>query len=430
MNKHLLSQKSYFKPKRSVLGVLAVGVLSFQLVVAPASFAQADLDDYLTQIAGDDDQAPANATQDKLGMGGTQIQVGPQNSALEAAVEPASQPIFGEAFQAVGDIVPVPAAQNNQRNIANDGDALPNIPDLTTRSSAAGMNLPVQDNMRLDVSGMGLDEKSPAELEEEIRREAFDAAITGLFPLTPDNIKVLLTKQDEVARATEEPINGIPTPKINVETISLDPGVEPMVITTSAGFITTLNILDVTGAPWPIQDVSWAGDFEIIEPEEGGHIIRITPLGHSAFGNMSIRMLTLKTPITIQLKTDKDSVQYRVDARIPEYGPFATTPLIDGGSERVAGDANIMSVLDGIAPKNAEKMYVSGVDARTSAYKYNNMTYVRTPLTLISPSWDQSVSSADGMHVYALNDTPVILLSDNGRLTRVNLSLVADDDNE
>jgi intracellular multiplication protein IcmK len=295
--------------------------------------------------------------------------------------------------------------------------ALPNIDSEYDVSAFENIDA---DNMILDEDLVI--EKTQEELEEEIRREAFDAAITGLFPLRPDQIRTLLREYDATQRAVEEPVFGVPTPQVNVETVSLDPGVKPMVITTATGHVTTLNILDITGAPWPVQDISWAGNFEIIEPEEGEHIIRITPLATAAYGNMSIRLLTLKTPVTIMLKTSKNEVQYRIDARIPEYGPFATAPLIQGGTERVAGNRLITSVLDGVMPEGARKMSVSGVDGRTSAYTLNGLTYLRTPLTLLSPGWEQSVSSADGMNVYALSQTPVLLLSDNGRFVRANVN--------
>jgi len=122
------------------------------------------------------------------------------------------------------------------------------------------------------------------------------------------------------------------------------------------------------------------------------------------------------------LKTSKDEVQYRVDARIPEYGPFAQAPLIQGGTERVAGNSLITSVLDGTPPEGAKRLNVSGVDGRTRAYTINGLTYLRTPLTLLSPGWEQSVSSADGMNVYALSQAPVLLLSDKGRFVRANLN--------
>jgi intracellular multiplication protein IcmK len=67
-------------------------------------------------------------------------------------------------------------------------------------------------------------------------------------------------------------------------------------------------------------------------------------------------------------------------------------------------------------------MKVSGTDGRTTAYMVGDTTYVRTPLTLLSPGWSGSVSSADGMNVYSLSNAPVILLSDKGQVSRVRLS--------
>jgi len=384
--------------------ILMVGVL-FATPIKPLSAQESvDLNSYLNQISESE----------------------PSQENLQTGSQEEPEGVFGGVFSQISDALP--GGEDGGRQV-NDGDALPNIPNVNARSTQAGMNLPVS-NDPLSADSLGLIEKTPQQLEEEIRREAFDAAITGLFPLSVDNVKTLLRRNDEIQKAVQDPISGIPTPQIDVETISLDPGVAPMKIMTSAGFITTISILDVTGAPWPIQDVSWAGDYEVIEPEEGGHILRITPLTKAAYGNMSLRLLTLKTPVTIQLETNPDNVQYRVDARIPEYGPFAETPLIEGGSDRIAGDPKIMSVLDGVAPSNAQKLYVSGTDRRTTAYKIGNITYVRSPLTLISPSWDQSVSSADGMNVYAMRDTPVVLLSDKGRVSRINLSAVRESEDE
>jgi intracellular multiplication protein IcmK len=303
------------------------------------------------------------------------------------------------------------------------GDALP---DVRLRVEDTGLDISAVDGVRTPISSVEFERKSPEELAEEIRQEAFDAAITGLFPMRPNEIKEVLKQYDITTRAAEEPVFGVPTPTVSVETISLDPGVAPMILKTATGHITTLSLLDATGAPWPIQDISWAGDFEVIEPEEGGHIIRVTPMSIAAYGNMSIRLLKLQTPVTIMLSTSKDEVQYRVDARIAELGPQSAPQIIDGGSERVAGNDLIMSILDGTPPSGTTKLYVGGVDARTTAYKMNNMTYVRTPLTLLSPGWQQSVSSADGMNVYALGETPVLLLSDKGRFTRVNLATKKD----
>lgn len=408
---------------------MVVAVLLVSLAVVTPSFAQDDID--LESYLKKEEPAPA---QTDLSPATSQSNAATsKDDKAEADISPVPPQTLKDVKSTEG--TPAAPAQDNlnvsQAGVTVDqgtGDALPPVVNTRLRINTEGFDNVGQKNVttEFELGGQDPNKKSQQELAEEIRQEAFDAAITGMFPLRPEDIKSLLKEYDKTKRATEEPVNGIPTPRVSVETVSLDPGVAPMVIHTAVGHITTLNILDVTGAPWPVQDISWAGDFEVIEPEEGGHVIRITPMALTAYGNMSIRLLTLKTPVTIMLKTGKDEVQYRVDARIPEFGPFAQTPLIDGGSERVAGSALIMAVLDGTPPEAAEKLSVSGVDGRTTAYKIHSTTYVRTPLTLLSPGWEQSVTSADGMNVYALADTPVLLLSDRGRFMRASLSVGKD----
>jgi intracellular multiplication protein IcmK len=268
-------------------------------------------------------------------------------------------------------------------------------------------------------------EKSPEDLEEEARRQAFDAALQGLLPMRPGEIRELLEHFDRTQESVEVPVYPNPKPEVTVQTISLDPGAQPVTVKVAHGHVTTLNVLDASGAPWPIEDISWAGNFEVIESSASGgsHIIRISPSSEFAYGNMSIRLLTLKTPVIVTLETSRDIVHYRFDAIIPEYGPVAEIPLIDTGlTISAGGDQSISSVLEGIAPEASEKLSVEGVDGRTSAYRLDGMTYLRTPHTLLSPGWSSSVSSADGTHVYAIEDTPVIILSDKGRMVRARLS--------
>lgn len=267
-------------------------------------------------------------------------------------------------------------------------------------------------------------EKSEEELAEEARKQAFDAALQGVLPLRPEEIRTLLEHFDRTQESVELPVYPSPKPEFAVETVSLDPGAPPATVRVAYGHVTTLTILDETGSPWPIEDISWAGNFEVVETSaaQGSHIVRISPQSEFATGNMSIRLLTLKTPVILSLETSRDIVHYRFDAIIPEYGPLAQAPLIEKGITTVAGDGEIASVLQGVMPKGAKKLDVSGVDGRTTAYAFKGQTYVRTPLTLLSPAWSSSVASADGMRVYAIQDAPVLLLSDKGRMVRARLS--------
>lgn len=311
-------------------------------------------------------------------------------------------------------------AEEQDQEMTGESDALPDISKIRIRTE--GFDLAPERNITVYPGDNPASEIDQEAMMEDIRREAFDAAVTGLFPLKPEDIKSLLRYYDQTEEAAQGPIYDLPTPEVSVLTVSMDPGVAPPTIKTAVGTVTTLNILDITGAPWPIQDITWAGDFDIIEPEEGGHIIRITPMAKFTYGNISVRLLTLKTPITFALRVGRDSVHYRVDARVPEFGPFAEAQLMEGGAQLVAGSSTLTAVLDGTPPSGAESLSVSGVDGRTTAYKLAGMTYVRTPLTLLSPGWESSVSSADGMNVYALSETPVLLLSDQGQFKRAMLS--------
>jgi len=279
-----------------------------------------------------------------------------------------------------------------------------------------GFDLPLDQNLPVL-------EKTKEEKEIEMRQQAFDAAINGLFPLKPDEIRRLLERKDENVQALEVPIYAAPVPESAFATVSLDPGEKPLEVRTAIGHVTTLSMVDSTGQPWPILDISWAGNFEVLQPENGSNMLRITPLSEFASGNVSMRMVGLNPPIILTFKADRERVHVRLDVQVPEIGPNGVAPLLRANlTHAAAGDARLASVLEGVAPAKAKKLTISGVDGRTSAYDLGGTMYVRTPYTLLSPAWNSSVRSADGTNVYALGATPVLLLSDKGKMVRAYLS--------
>lgn len=260
-----------------------------------------------------------------------------------------------------------------------------------------------------------------AEAQQKMSDRAYNSAIRGLYPMSPDQIKGVMQKMEETQNAAVQPSYGQPKPQVAVQTVSLDPGAAPPEIDVAVGYVTTLTILDASGQPWPIIDIGVGGNFDIPTPDQNSAMIRITPLTRFGYGNLSVRLKDLATPITFRLSAGNDIVHYRYDARIPSMGPNAKTQLIQH-TKLAAGDDMIMAVLDNSIPSGAKKLKVTGTDRRTAAYKIGDRTFVRTPLSMLSPSWDASVASADGMTVYETGDAPVILLSDAGQLVRVHLS--------
>lgn len=291
-------------------------------------------------------------------------------------------------------------------------------------------DLPVSGNVPATANALGATPEEIAmqmEMEaesqkEKLKQDLFKAALKQLLPLDPPQIRSTLESFKESREAAETPIFD-PEPKTVVETVSLDPMAVPHTLLTAPGHVTTLSILDQTGSPWAIQDISFAGKFDVTVPEEGGHVLRIVPSSAHGSGNISIRLVDLITPITFTIKTGLNEVHYRFDARIPKQGPLAKTPLIEfGGLKATAGaDGNLVNVLDGTTGSDGKPLKLDGVDGRTTAFLIDGQMYLRTPLTLLSPAWDSSASSADGMNVYTLTESPVIILSDRGQMVKAHI---------
>ncbi len=310
---------------------------------------------------------------------------------------------------------------------AQDDDVLPEVggEEVLPLTDAGGENASDENRSPFGFDDTGLNpQQSTEQLQDNFRKEAFDQALKTLLPLKPEEIRTLLEHFDRTVESTELPVHPYPRPELLVQNISLDPGVAPVTVKLAYGYVTTISLLDSSGQPWPIEDISWVGDFKIQESQvqETTNILRVSPESKFAHGNISMRLVGLNAPVIMTFETNRDAVHYRFDAVIPKRGPGATMPLIDPGVRLTSGDADMSIALSGVIPRDAKVLNVDGVDGRTSAYVYNGLTYVRTPLTLLSPGWDSSVTSADGTKVYALEETPVILLSDRGRMVRAYLS--------
>lgn len=286
--------------------------------------------------------------------------------------------------------------------------------------------------MEMNALSGGATAPAPVELSPEatkaaasasIRKDAFGATTDQLMPLKPSEIRRMLELYDETKQASETPVYPSPEPESAFVSASLDPGAKPLIIKTAVGNVTTVSIVDLTGQPWPIQDLTWAGDFQVEQPESGSHMLRITPTSEFASGNVSMRLLGLNPPVIFSLKAERKTVHVRLDVQIPEVGPNGVLPPMDVPVSTKAGDDFMTSVLVGVVKgKDTEQLRVDGIDGRTTAFGKGGMVYVRTPYTMLSPAWSSSVQSADGTKVYALNFSPVILLSDKGKMVRAYLS--------
>ena len=65
-------------------------------------------------------------------------------------------------------------------------------------------------------------------------------------------------------------------------------------------------------------------------------------------------------------------------------------------------------------PAGSKTLEVTG-GGKAQAWLLNDTLFVRTRLTILSPGWISTMSSADGMHAYEMKRTPTLLMSMNGK---------------
>lgn len=316
------------------------------------------------------------------------------------------------------------------------------MPPSSTASSAGGIDIPSPpppsafssdaNQLASQAEQAALEAQAQADIDQHKREQehiakSYDKASMGLMPLSPDQIRAFLRKLEITQDAAQAPSGGPPKGQTRISTLSLDPGVEPPQINLDPGYVTTITMVDATGEPWPILDVGVGGNFEVSPTQSGTHVVRVMPLTRVGTGDLSVLLKDLPTPVIFRLSSGGPNVDLRYDARIGKLGPGAKPPLISR-PRLEAGDETLTLILENAPPGSAKALKVSGLDARTKAWSVGSKVYVRTPLSMLSPAWDASVSSADGTSVYEIGDAPVLLMSDNGAMVRAQISRDEDHD--
>ncbi len=255
--------------------------------------------------------------------------------------------------------------------------------------------------------------------ETLVNELAFDEVKKQMFPLTPEQT-VKLKKwyhEDEYAQATspETP----PKPTATSQFVNLSPGSTPPVIRLSQGFVSSLVFLDSTGAPWPIAayDLGDPNAFNI-QWDKVSNTLMIQASKLYTYGNLAVRLRGLNTPVMLTLIPGQKAVDYRVDLRVQGYGPNAKQMPMAASLPPSASDV-LLHVLDGVPPTGSTRLTVSGGDAQ--AWLLNNRMFVRTSLTILSPGWIGSMTSADGTHAYEMHKSPVLLVSWHGKVMQLKV---------
>lgn len=251
-------------------------------------------------------------------------------------------------------------------------------------------------------------------------KEAFQHVARQALPMTPTQIIQLKQMLAETQRASSVPANIPPKPVLTTQLVSLAPGSVPPVIRLQQGFITSIVFVDASGAPWPVVSCNLGNPkaFNLIQWTPGSNAIKIQAISMYTYGNIAVNLKGLATPVMLTLIPGGQVVDYRVDLRIPRIGPNSKSTLTTNTLPKGAQDV-LLNVLDGIAPKGATTLKVIGGDGQVWAV--NDKMYLRTRMTVLSPSWIAVMSSPDGTKAYEMMKSSDVLVSHYGKTINLRI---------
>ena len=258
-------------------------------------------------------------------------------------------------------------------------------------------------------------------------KDAFNQAQAVVLPMSPAQIRELRDR----AEATMNAIHSGPPPKLMSPSISgsFSPGAAIPSVRVSPGYVSSLQFIGSDGSYWPIVSAvvgngSW---FSVQQPAAQNklapqNVLTIGALTNSASTTLSVLLKDAPSPVSVLLTTDPSvcdaNVTIRMDRRSPDAAPAILLHAVDAPQT----PAHMNTILDGVPPQGAVALRSSA--PHIQAWSLDPYLYVRTPLTVLSPAWISTISSPDGMRVYAFNarQAAVLLVSDDGKVKQVTLS--------
>lgn len=300
-----------------------------------------------------------------------------------------------------------PPVQQGQQAIAGPPQPTAQQPPTTLSATSGGSH---ETRMQSVVS---------AEAEEAIEEAAFKAALKDTFPLSPEQILRLRQAYNTTRLAESSEPGTPPKPVASSQIVNLAPGSTPPVIRLAQGFVSSLVFLDSTGAPWPIAayDLGDPQTFNI-QWNRTDNTLMIQAMKLYKYGNLAVRLHNLNTPVMLTLIPGQKAVDYRVDLRIQGIGPNAK-PAPTGQGLPPGANPLLLKILDGVAPPGARVVNVTGGEAQ--AWVQSDKLFLRTRLTILSPGWIATMESADGMRAYEMTKTPMLLVSQEGKIMQLKI---------
>ena len=260
------------------------------------------------------------------------------------------------------------------------------------------------------------------------------AADTILDPADVGKIKDKMMSGRQRQVTPSYPGNAIPKPVSRSILIDPDPAQQPRMIRLSEATITSFVFADTVGNPWLLESKSFDPSMfsdgatgcggqgaSQADKQKPSHFLNLQPCNPYAFGNVVITLKDFPAPIVFMLSTGQSNeVDVRVSVRVLGSNPDARAEIVvsEGIPEH---DATMQDFLDGVPPRSASALKISGGIGQ--GWLYNGAMYFRSRYQVYAPAFHGHVGSADGLHVYKFRRVePIITVSNNGRPDAVIVS--------
>jgi intracellular multiplication protein IcmK len=270
-------------------------------------------------------------------------------------------------------------------------------------------------------------------------------AASDAIPLTPDMIEDLARRYRAQQQAIEQGTTEMAAPINRQINVSFAPGTATSIINTVKGYPTAVSFFDSTGQSWPIQwdtnsnPAAIAGGtncnastntggpsvaaigFYVCTPTKGSNVLEITPVSVSPRGGLVVSLEGAPKPLTFLLLSGGGRFDSSLSIHVADRGPHAKVEIMTQLGAPDTGAPFLTAMLNGVPPADAAPLSVEGVSPDgLRAWRLGRNVYLRTRYTLLSPEWTASEAEA-GTTVYAIPNTPVVLLSVDGRTVSAQL---------
>ena len=243
------------------------------------------------------------------------------------------------------------------------------------------------------------------------------------LPFTQAQIEALARLLRQTQEATAHGEGAPPQGRVRRIRIAAPGGGAIPEVAVRRGYATAISFTDATGAPWPIEDVlvdqRFLPEVENDGEDGKGHLLYLVPQRRYLHGNAVVKLRGLAEPVVAVLRGGGAEADFRVDMRLGLPGPDADPALLVRPEGFHAGDPQLLELLGGAVPPEAERLAVEGGARDDRAWRAGGDLLLLTRAHLLSPGPWAAERGPGGRWAYRLPDTPYALVTRGARETRL-----------